>query len=91
VTVLADHHDVACRQLAGPVEHRFDGLSLTTTADGAVTLDDGLARFDCSIHDEVEAGDHLIVLLRLHAVEHADTSEPLVFHRSGFGSIRRTA
>lgn len=91
VTVLADHHDEACRQLAGPVEHRFDGLSLTTTGDGAVTLDDGLARFDCTIHDEVEAGDHLIVLLRLHAVEHADTSEPLVFHRSAFGSIRRTA
>ena len=25
VTILADHHDEACRQLAGPVEHRFDG------------------------------------------------------------------
>ena len=91
VTILADHHDKACRQLAGPVEHRFDGLLLTASEDGAVTLDDGLARFDCTIHDEVRAGDHLIVLLRLHAVEHADTSDPLVFHRSGFGSIRRTA
>ena len=91
VTVLADHHDHACSQLAGPVEHRFDELPLTATHDGALTLDDGLARFDCTIHDEVEAGDHVIVLLRLHAVEHADTSEPLVFHRSGFGSIRRTA
>ncbi|NUR06276.1 MAG: flavin reductase family protein [Nocardioidaceae bacterium] len=91
VTVLADHHGEACRRLAGPVAHRFDGLSLTTTQDGALTLDDGLARFDCTIHDEVEAGDHVLVLLRLHAVEHADTSEPLVFHRSGFGSISRTA
>ena len=61
VTVLADHHDEACRQLAGPVEHRFDGLSVTVTADGALTLDDGLARFDCTIHDEVTAGDHVIV------------------------------
>ena len=25
------------------------------------------------------------MILRLHAVEHADTSLPLVFHRSGFG------
>ncbi len=91
VTILADHHDQACRQLAGPVEHRFDGLSLTATDDGALTLDDGLARFDCTIHDEVAAGDHLIVLLRLHAVEHTDTSEPLVFHRSGFGSISQSA
>jgi flavin reductase (DIM6/NTAB) family NADH-FMN oxidoreductase RutF len=91
ITVLAGHHVEACRRLAGPVEHRFDGLSLTTTEDGAVTLDDGLAQFDCTIHDEVQAGDHVLVLLRLHAVEHADTTEPLVFHRSGFGSISTSA
>jgi flavin reductase (DIM6/NTAB) family NADH-FMN oxidoreductase RutF len=91
VTILAEHHDQACRQLAGAVEHRFDGLPLTTSAEGAVTLDDGLARFDCTIHDEVEAGDHLIVLLRVHDVDHADNSQPLVFHRSGFGLVRRTA
>src|SRR6187397_2413881 len=40
VTVLADHHDVVCRQLAGPVEHRFEGLAHRATEDGAVTLDD---------------------------------------------------
>ncbi|GAB3779261.1 flavin reductase family protein [Nocardioides ungokensis] len=87
LTVLADHHDGVCRQLAGPVEQRFDGLAITTTDDGAVTLDDGLARFDCSIHREVVAGDHTVVLLQLHAVEHADTSLPLVFHRSAFARI----
>jgi len=91
VTILADHHDQACRQLAGPLQHRFDGLPVSTSRDGALTLDDGVARFDCTIYDEVEAGDHLIVILRLHAVDHADTSEPLVFHRSEFGSVRRTA
>ena len=87
VTILADHHGEVCRRLAGPVAHRFDDLAVTATADGAVTLDDGLARFDCSIYREVEAGDHTIVLLELHAVEHADTALPLVFHRSGFGRL----
>jgi flavin reductase (DIM6/NTAB) family NADH-FMN oxidoreductase RutF len=87
VTILADHHDVVCRQLAGPVEQRFDDLAVTTTDDGAALLDDGLARFDCTIYREVEAGDHTIVLLELHAVEHADTANPLVFHRSGFGRL----
>ena len=91
VTVLADHHGEVCRQLAGPVGHRFDGLAISATEDGAVTLDDGLARFDCSIHQEVEAGDHTLVLLRLHAVEHADTSLPLVFHRSAFGRMSESA
>ncbi|GAA4736744.1 flavin reductase family protein [Nocardioides endophyticus] len=91
VTILADHHGAVCRQLAGPVEHRFDGIAVTATGDGAVTLDDGLAMFDCSVYREVEAGDHTIVLLQLHAIEHADTARPLVFHRSAFGTLADSA
>jgi flavin reductase (DIM6/NTAB) family NADH-FMN oxidoreductase RutF len=95
VTILADHHGEVCRQLAGPVAHRFDGLAVTTTPDGAVTLDDGLGMFDCTIYREVEAGDHTIVLLRLHAIGSvtpgADTSQPLVFHRSAFGRLADSA
>jgi flavin reductase (DIM6/NTAB) family NADH-FMN oxidoreductase RutF len=89
VTVLADHHGAAARQLAGPVETRFDGLEVALNDGGAVTLADGLAQFDTTIYREVEAGDHTIVLLRLHAVEHADHAQPLVFHRSGFGRLER--
>jgi flavin reductase (DIM6/NTAB) family NADH-FMN oxidoreductase RutF len=87
VTILADHHGPVARRLAGPVEARFDGLPLVRSDLGAVTISDGLARFDTTIHREVEAGDHTIVLLRLHAVEHVDTSSPLVFHRSLFRSL----
>lgn len=93
VTVLADHHAGVCRQLAGPVGERFDGLPLVVSDAGAVTLADGLARFDCTVHTEVEAGDHVLVLLRLHAVERADPvgGGPLVFHRSAFGRLERPA
>ncbi|GID28775.1 flavin reductase family protein [Paractinoplanes brasiliensis] len=89
VTILADHHSKVARQLAGAVDRRFDGLSLTTTRDGAVTLDDGLAHFDTTIHEELRAGDHTIVLLRLHAVHNGGhaTPSPLVFHRSRFGRL----
>jgi flavin reductase (DIM6/NTAB) family NADH-FMN oxidoreductase RutF len=87
VTVLADHQGAACRQLAGPPERRFDDVPVRTTEDGAVTLEGGLAAFDCTIYDEVEAGDHVLVLLELHAVDQTDTSSPLVFHRSAFGRL----
>jgi flavin reductase (DIM6/NTAB) family NADH-FMN oxidoreductase RutF len=90
VTVLADHHDVLCRQLAGPVGSRFDDVAWTASEQGAVTIDDGLAQFECTIYREVEAGDHVLVLLELHAVRHVDHTEagaPLVFHRSGFGRL----
>jgi len=86
ITILAEHHGDVCRQLAGPVDQRFDGVAFTASDDGAVTLDDGLARFDCTIHQEVEAGDHIVVLLALHAVEQS-TGQPLVFHRSEFGRL----
>jgi flavin reductase (DIM6/NTAB) family NADH-FMN oxidoreductase RutF len=90
VTVLADHQEIVCRQLAGPVEHRFDNVPCSVSAAGAVTLDGGLAQFDCTIYQEVTAGDHVLVLLRLHAAGHVDPdhgANPLVFHRSAFGKL----
>ena len=89
--MLADHQDVLCRQLAGPVAQRFDGVLLNASDEGAVTLDDGLAQFDCTVYREVEAGDHIIVLLELHGVDHPETGSPLIFHRSGFGRLATTA
>jgi flavin reductase (DIM6/NTAB) family NADH-FMN oxidoreductase RutF len=87
LSVLADHHHTACRQLAGPAQHRFDGLVLRRTDEGAVLLDDAVAMFEGSIHQEIEAGDHTMVLLRLHAVEDPGLASPLVFHRSDFSRI----
>lgn len=84
LSVLASHHDQACRQLAGPAAERFTGLSTRTTDRGALLLDDAVATFDCSVEREIEAGDHIMVLLRLHAVEGGGAGSPLVFHRSGF-------
>lgn len=94
VTVLADHHGAVCRQLSGPVDGRFAGVDVSTSEDGAVTLDEGLVRFDCTLYREVEAGDHIIVLLQVHGVDAGaedDAGHPLVFHRSGFGRLERSA
>ena len=87
VTVLAEHHGEVARRLAGPVASRFDDVEVVVCEGGGITLPDGLARFDTTIYREVEAGDHTIVLLRLLAVEQADHSPPLVFHRSRFGTV----
>ena len=92
VTSLADHHDMVCRQLAGPVGHRFDGIAHTVTPDGAVVLDDGLAWFDCTVYRGDEAGDHILVLPELHSVQHVDKAlavAPLVFDRSAFGKLQQ--
>jgi flavin reductase (DIM6/NTAB) family NADH-FMN oxidoreductase RutF len=85
VTILADHHGALARQLAGPVELRFKDVEVAYCELGALTIPAGLAQFDTTVYREVEAGDHTIVLLRLHAVQHSAHSQPLIFHRSTFG------
>jgi flavin reductase (DIM6/NTAB) family NADH-FMN oxidoreductase RutF len=87
LSVLAAHHDLVCRQLAGPAESRFDGLGLRTSDTGAVLLADAVASFECSVAQEIPAGDHTIVLLRLHEIQDSGSSSPLVFHRSGFSRV----
>ena len=87
VTILGDPHGPLARQLAGDPAHRFDDVPVLLGEGGALTLPDGLAQFGTSIHREVEAGDHTIVLLRLHEVRQDDTAMPLVFHRSTFDSL----
>lgn len=84
VTVLADHHGVAARQLAGPPENRFSGLELEITDKGAITLADGITSFETVIFDELAAGDHTIVLLELVSLTRAQATAPLVFHGSVF-------
>jgi flavin reductase (DIM6/NTAB) family NADH-FMN oxidoreductase RutF len=91
LSVLADHHDRACRQLAGPAEDRFTGLGTSATPEGALLLEEAVASFDCTVHEEVLAGDHTIVLLRLHGVSDPGHNHPLVFHRSGFGRLADSA
>jgi FMN-dependent oxidoreductase (nitrilotriacetate monooxygenase family) len=83
-----DHHDGLVRQLAGPVEARFDRVCVTVSEQHAVTIVDGLAHFDTSIYREVEAGDHVIVLLQVHAAVHTEASSLLGFPRSGFARLQ---
>ena len=92
VSVLADHHDQVCRQLAGPTAERFTELSLHRTEAAAVLLQDAVVAFETSIYNEIPAGDHTLVLLRLHAVGQSDSEgSPLVFHRSTFGRLAGVA
>jgi flavin reductase (DIM6/NTAB) family NADH-FMN oxidoreductase RutF len=89
ISVLADHHDSLCRQLAGPADQRFDGLALHTSPEGAVLLDEAVATFTCTVEQEVEAGDHVILVLRVSDVSAEGDRPPLVFHRSGFQRLHR--
>jgi flavin reductase (DIM6/NTAB) family NADH-FMN oxidoreductase RutF len=84
VSILGSHQERACRQLAGRGDNRFSGLDWRATREGAVLVEDASAWLNCSVEQLIRAGDHDIVLLRVHELDADPTVPPLVFHASGF-------
>ncbi|WP_032388507.1 flavin reductase family protein [Rhodococcoides fascians] len=84
ISVLGELHDVAARTLAAKTGNRFEGLTTTTTDDGALFIDGASMWLDASVTEQVTAGDHDIVLLRINELEVKDGVAPIVFHGSKF-------
>ncbi|MFC1411233.1 flavin reductase family protein [Streptacidiphilus sp. N1-12] len=84
VSVLGAHQEQACRRLAARDGDRFAALDWRATPDGAVLVEDASAWLDCSVEQQIRAGDHDIVLLRVHELDADHAVPPLVFHASGF-------
>jgi flavin reductase (DIM6/NTAB) family NADH-FMN oxidoreductase RutF len=86
ISVLGDHQEQASRQLSSRAAGRFAGLDWRATADGAVLLSEASAWLDCSLEQEIPAGDHDIVLLRVHDLGASEVM-PLVFHGSSYRQL----
>ncbi|BBZ15224.1 flavin reductase family protein [Mycobacterium branderi] len=84
LSVLAEDQDLQCRALAMKNGDRFADIDWAPTSQGAVLVHGAAAWLDCSVHAEVPAGDHVIVLLEIHGVRCDPEAAPLVFHASQF-------
>lgn len=88
VSVMGEDHDVVARSLAKRSQDRFSDIDFEVSDEGAVFIGGAAARFDTSIHDEVPAGDHSIVLLRINDLDIRTDVDPIIFHRSAFRALR---
>lgn len=87
ISVLAADQEWVSRQFAAKGVDRFAGVGRRELADGSLVLDGAAAWFDCSVADEVRAGDHDIVVLRVHDLDVAEHVAPLVFHASAYRAL----
>jgi len=75
-----------CNQFARSGADKFTGVDWQPGSTGAPVLADALAWIECTLHDEVEAGDHTIAIGRVMAFERtAPTADPLLFFRGAYG------
>jgi flavin reductase (DIM6/NTAB) family NADH-FMN oxidoreductase RutF len=87
ISVLGESHDEAAKSLAAKTGDRFAGLETTSTKGGAVFIHGTSVWLESAIEQEVPAGDHTIVVLRVHDItihDGPDIPAPIVFHRSTF-------
>ncbi|MFD0633343.1 flavin reductase family protein [Catenulispora yoronensis] len=87
ISILAAHQEQVCRQLSSKSADRFAAVDFRATADGAVFVEGASAWLDCSIQDVFPAGDHDIIVFRVHDLDDDPAVAPLVFHSSGFRSL----
>jgi flavin reductase (DIM6/NTAB) family NADH-FMN oxidoreductase RutF len=92
VTVLGEHHADKCRQLASKDKTtRFAGLRPLIAQSGAVFLEDAPTWLECTVELVYPAGDHELVILQVRGLMEDLSRSPLVWHRSGFATLRQTA
>jgi flavin reductase (DIM6/NTAB) family NADH-FMN oxidoreductase RutF len=87
VSVLGEDHHRACSQLSAKSGDRFERLEWFATEGGAVLLEGAAVSLDCFVVEEIAAGDHQLVLLRIEALQFQPTVSPLVFHGSRFRKL----
>lgn len=79
VSILTEHQKDVSGLFASKAPDKFDRASWRREATGAPVLNDALGWLDCTLHQSVEAGDHIILIGKVEAFG-ADDGAPLGFH-----------
>jgi len=87
LSVLAEDHGQVCRALAAKDADRFGSVPWQASERGAVFVADASLHIECSIEREIDAGDHVLVLLAIEALRSDPAVAPLVFHGSRFRQL----
>ena len=86
VNILASDQESLSRRFAEVDPNRFAGVGYREGRNGAPLLANALAHIECAMHAAVPGGDHTVFL---GLVTGGDVTEkrPLVYYRSGYGSM----
>jgi len=91
VSVLADHHADVAGALAAKTPDRFASVAWEATEAGAVLVHGATLWLECVVHDQLPAGDHDIVLLRILTLQTYPDVAPMVFHGSRYRQLAPSA
>ncbi|MGW4377799.1 flavin reductase family protein [Streptomyces albidoflavus] len=89
VAILGAHQVDTCGRLARRGGDKFRDVAWQPATPGGLPVPDGaLGWLECSVEAEHPAGDHDIVVARVHHLALGEDRAPLVFFRSQYGAFR---
>jgi flavin reductase (DIM6/NTAB) family NADH-FMN oxidoreductase RutF len=91
VSVLAEDHGTVATSLSSKHGDRFAAVKWEATQKGAVLVHGSTLWLECTVADEVDAGDHVIVVMRIQSLEMYPEVAPMIFHGSDFRKLAPAA
>jgi flavin reductase (DIM6/NTAB) family NADH-FMN oxidoreductase RutF len=87
INILSEPQLDVCKRLALSGGDKFADIGWTESPGGGPVIDGALAWIDCAIENEHMAGDHVIVVARVHHLDQRHDGTPLLFYRGNYGSF----
>jgi flavin reductase (DIM6/NTAB) family NADH-FMN oxidoreductase RutF len=92
VNILAAEQEPLSRYFASKDRPRgrdaFGDIAHRTAASGSPVLDGSVGYLDCALHTSHEAGDHVIFIGEVLALDFSHEVAPLLFHGGGYRFLR---
>jgi 3-hydroxy-9,10-secoandrosta-1,3,5(10)-triene-9,17-dione monooxygenase reductase component len=86
VNILAHDQEEVSRRFAGKGQRKFEGLA-HHVIEGVPIIDGALAWMACEVREEMEGGDHAIVIGAPLLGDVREDAHPLVFFRRRYGRV----
>jgi flavin reductase (DIM6/NTAB) family NADH-FMN oxidoreductase RutF len=85
IHVLAEDQDQLSQRFAtSSIANKFEGVASSTGYDELPLIDNCVARFQCSMFAQHEAGDHVIFIGKVEQFEVVREEDPLVFYKGAY-------
>jgi flavin reductase (DIM6/NTAB) family NADH-FMN oxidoreductase RutF len=89
ISILGEDAHEVLTSLRRPAAERFDDIDIETSPEGAVFVTGALATLSVELDTEVDAGDHVLTLLRVLDLARDEEQLPLVFFGGGTRRLSR--
>lgn len=85
VNILGEGQRDLSARFATSGSDKFGEASWTPSPGGAPVLDGSIGWIECSVEEEIPAGDHDVVIARVHELDTHHEDSPLLFFRGLYG------